>query len=646
MLNNTRHKLPYASLTVTLLIVAALIGAVPAAAQLPIPASTQFDLTGLLQEATLDPTCSAVATCGGTLKVNGHLVTVPKNIIVMLPANQLTWQELFRLAPAPFGIPGNPNVGSTVPATGLALSDCGAAVVGGVCSRPPLTTYEVHVIGNRVMDATGDRYIAALIDISQNGLNSGAGFINFIDLAAGEMRVGGTLNTATGTRVRLNDPTGKFGRPNLPGTTDNRFGVDPDNPTITSETGFPMCVPRSATGDPLCPDTNRPLSPTVPPVPSSIIQMPDPATVVAGGVDPRQQAPFKVGDYIMFAGTVVRDTAATNSNPACANPTGFPTAGPWPGTDCTYVSAHTITNNVAIYTWPGTDPAYVKIDVSLIGTGGLTVLGGGEAAVRTRFEGFTTDWTRNIHVYGMDLNPTTGAATPRDWGTIGVDPGPPAGSVKGRWRMRPPCTGTVPDMKTCTPPPATTYLPPTRDVFAVLEGATHPTVANGLVAGQYRAPIQEFIFPENIPGAPIVENNFATLDFLAKGGYTSVPGTLVGILDPWPGVSSAPPPPPPGGVDFVAITSAEYRTSKQRLIIQATSTNFSATLTLQPYKTTLGLTFDPAVLGNTFTNNGAGTYSLDLVGAPEPALPPATPLVVKSNAGGVSAPSALTRIRL
>jgi hypothetical protein len=51
-----------------------------------------------------------------------------------------------------------------------------------------------------------------------------------------------------------------------------------------------------------------------------------------------------------------------------------------------------------VYTWPGTNPAYVAIEVSLIGTGGLTVLGAGEAVVRTRFEGMSTDPSRNVHL--------------------------------------------------------------------------------------------------------------------------------------------------------------------------------------------------------------------------------------------------------
>jgi hypothetical protein len=793
--------------------VALLLAAGPSSAQLPMGSSTQFDLTGFLQEATLDGSCTANAHCGGTLKVNGHVVVVPKETIVILPANALTWQELFTQAPAPYA--GG--------ATGMALADVPA----------PLSTYEVHVVGNRVLGgpAGADLYIAGLVNISQQGLNSGAGFINSIDYSVGELRVGGVLNDpTTGARVRLNDPavpggtTGRYGRANTP---DPRFMVDQENPTIQSATGFPMCLPRVAPGaaggaetDPLCPQGNRPAGAT-------IIQTNDPGALPGVFPDATKQVPFEVGDYVTFAGTLVSDNTTA------------PTAGPWPGTGSTYVSAHTITDNVAVYTWPGTNPAYVAIEVSLIGTGGLTVIGAGEAAVRTRFEGMTTDPSRNVHLYGIDINPLTGATTDRDWGTIGVDPGAPTGAVKGRWRFRPPCTVTVATQKACTPPPNNTFLPPTREVRAVIEGAwtppvapaTSPTAANGLTWGQYHAPIAEYIFPENIPGTPIPPNNFNTIGFLAQGGYVSSAGTLVGQLNPWPDstiptpaciaavaqsggpytaasggtillagsgtgtppltfawatpaqgslsstaiaspVYTAPPAPgavalsltvsnacgtstsnttvtvnaaaaptvnhvaptsvfsgatgsfavsgvDPGGTaltfnvvqagapallnltvtstspttatvafraptlpvgqpaavvnltitatnagatssapefttvtvnplaDAVALTTAEYRTSKQRLDLTATSSVVSpgVVLTLQPYVTATGTTFDPTALGSVLTNNGNGLYTLTLVGAPEPALPPARPLVVKSSLGGASPPTGLTRIR-
>jgi hypothetical protein len=526
----------------TVLLFSLLAMASVAVAQLPVPASSQFDITGFIQEATV--TSTGDAHSGGTIKVNGHVVTVPRETIVILPANALTWEELFAKAPAPY----------TGVATGMALADIPA----------PLTTYEAHVVGNRV----GDTYIAGMINISQQDLNTGSGFINFINYATGEMWVGGQIvvdglgnpvlsGTNPGTRVRLNDPVGRYGRSMSP---DVRFTVDPDNPTIMSATGYPMCLPRTApvggvTTDGLCPEGNRPISvaasPTSPAVYLTNIttnNLTNPGFPQFPGLFPDStlQAPFEVGDWITFAGTLVADAGFTAG----------PTAGPWPGTANTYISAHTIVNNVAIYTFHGSNPAYIMTEVTIIGTGGLTVLGAGEAVIRTRFEGMTTDVDpsgaaqRNIHLYGIDLD-SAGNTTDRDWGTIGVDPGPPNGAVKGRWRFRPPCLpfGSVPTKpdKDCVMNQSGTFLPPTREVRAVIEGlqSQNPanpgaiTSANGLFYGQYHAPILEYIFPENIPGAPIVENNFNTIPFLSCGGYTSsgIPGgagTLVGILNPWP----------------------------------------------------------------------------------------------------------------
>jgi hypothetical protein len=201
---------------------------------------------------------------------------------------------------------------------------------------------------------------------------------------------------------------------------------------------------------------------------------------------------------------------------------------------------------MAIYTAPGTNPAYVSIEVGLIGTGGLTVVGAGEAAIRTKFEGMTTDYTRNIHLYGMDMNPADGSITERDWGTVAVDPGVAGGlgAVQGRWRFRPACLpfGSVATVRDCVYGPLGVFLPPTREVRAVIEGQqtqvpspTAQTSANGIYYGQYHAPIGEYIFPENIPGTPIVPNNFEAIPFLACGGYTSAGGTIAGQLNPWPG---------------------------------------------------------------------------------------------------------------
>ncbi|HET7787849.1 MAG TPA: hypothetical protein VFL36_17895 [Myxococcales bacterium] len=790
------------------------------------PGSSQFDVTGFIQAATLDSTCTADPHCGGSITVNGHVIVVPKEIVVMFPANALTWQETFAQAPAPYGL-----AAAGGPMTGMSMADL----------PTPLSQYEAHVVGNRVLGgpAGADLYIAALIFVSQQSLNSGAGFISFIDYALGEMRVGGVINDpncaqggtsvtnplCSGARVRLNDPVGRYGRVMSP---DIRFTVDADNPTIMAGSGYPMCLPRTdpaVADDPLCPQAQRPVvSPGPPVVYQASIQTNDPTNPGLVGVPPDalKQVPFEVGDYITFAGTLVTDAAT-------------PTTGPFPanGSAGTYVSAHTIVNNVAVYTYPGTDPAYIMTDTALIGTGGLTVLGAGEAVIRTRFEGMSTDPSRIVHVYGIDQDPLTGATTDRDYGTIGVDPGAPTGAVKGRWRFRPPCApfGTVPTKpdKQCVMNQAGTFLPVTREMRSVIEGAftapitaASPTAANGIVYGQYHAPIFEYIFPENIPGTAIVPNNFNTIPFLTQGGYITAGGTLVKQLNPWPdttipaggctaptanpggpytapaggtvtlagsatgttpitflwtvssgslsdptlagpvynaigavspvtatlaatnacgtstlsttitinaagaptvatippisvfsgangsfGVSATDPnnevvtfavtqtgapalqnlavtnnPNNSGTVTFTApvlplgqvtttsvtvsvtatntgnatsapstvvvtvkplpdavlVQTAQYRISKQRLDLTASSSVISpnVVLTLNPYLTTQGTTFDPTALGATFTNIGGGNYTLTLVGCPEPALPPATPISAHSNLGGVS----------
>lgn len=528
-------------------------GIAPTAAVLPrvvvpvLPSSTQFDITGFPTAATLDPVCyaaaanqAAAAHCGGTVTINGHIVIVPAETIAIMPAAAFTWEELFFKAPAPYGLTVTaPNTG---PTTGMALTDF----------PKPLTTYEFQAVGNRVINGAGDRYIAGLIHVSQSDLNGGAGYISYIDYVHGVMEVGGTvlgIPSATAARVMINDPalgpglSGRYGRAANPAEQDPRFMVDQESPTITSATGYPMCLPRvladpsiSGNDDAQCPLTNRPID-----IPTGTFQqlftMNNPNLAVKPvGSDPLLQAPFEVGDYITFSGSLAPDPLV---------PTG------------TMISAHTIVDNTAIFTADGTDPAYIMIEVSLIGTGGLQVFGAGEATIRTRFEGKSTDRTRPVYLYGIDYNPADGSSSDRYFGTIMPDPGPPVGAVTGRWRFRPPClqfgtfSGAKPD-KTCVNGPDNSFLPPPRELRAVIAAAGNDvganplgppplptnkagiTAANGITYGQYHAPIGEYLFPENRPGNPVVENNFNSIPFLAAGGYSSNTGTVAGQLNPWP----------------------------------------------------------------------------------------------------------------
>src|SRR3954467_11327760 len=461
-----------------LLTFGALWAPTPLRAQLPLPASTLFEMTGFIQEATLDDPADAFS--GGTLTMNNHLIVIPKYTIFQMPATSLTWAELFKNAPAPWG----------PTKTGLALSD------------KPDYTFEVTVQGNRVIEqGASDRYIAALVFISNLSVQAHQGFIKSIDYTTGELVVGGS-------RVRLNDPIGRFGRAT---THDARFTIDEDNPTVKSETGYPMCIPRPdprAADDPLCPQGNRIPGKSIftmgTPLPPSGPERANPALRKVT-LDPWRAAPFQVGDYVTVRGPIVKDATGQ------------------------YISAYAVDANVGIFTAPGTQPAYVSIDVILMGTGPIDdVTLAQEGAKRTRVEGFTTDFTTPVSISAVDVNPCTGEGVDRLWNVEAIDQGPPTGAVAGRWRFRP--GAPLFDLK------GFPFLPPTREVHAASVGGAVVTM-NGLSAGEYTAPNFEFVLPENRGiGSPIVPGNFETMAFLAQGSGPRG-GGFTGQLAPWPGAT-------------------------------------------------------------------------------------------------------------
>ena len=515
----------------------------------------QFDLTGFIQEATLDTTgsiCNASdpRLAGGSVKVNGISVIVPCNTILQMPAATLTWQELFSLAPRDIGLPVD---GNGVPTqTGLAQKDTVSIPLATAYSSGPLPSYEIHVQGN-VVDG---KYIAGLIFISQQELNLGQGTITAIDYNNGELQIATKGPTPGIARVRINDPIGRYGLSHgapssgaaliEPGY-DIRFSIDEDSPTIHSATGYPMCIPRSDpfndADDPLCPQANRPRSPDCLSLPSPFpsftmpavgqyctsFMMPPPSRnpCTSGNgftclPDPTQQAPFEVGDTIDFLGTLKHDERGS------------------------YISAHTVANRIGIYTSPGAMPAYITIEALIQGTAPLPMPNlPQESTSLIKVEGFTTDPTSLVDIYAVDVDPQNGAISDRLLGTANPS-GPP---VIGRFRFV---------------PSAGAFLPATREVRVVSRTLCADTFfncrldnavpvsqlpANGLLAGQYHAPIFEFIFAENIIlGDARVPANLQDLAFLYCGsGPLGTPtagdsGPLVGQLDPAPWVTPMPTP--------------------------------------------------------------------------------------------------------
>jgi hypothetical protein len=484
-----------------------------------------FATTGFIQYASVDHLCLAnpnptpanppkpdgCKTAGGWIEINNQTIRVPANAVVQFPANTLTWEEVFENNPT--GIAGE---------SGMALADS---------VRLP-GTFEVTLQGNIVKG----KLIAGLIFLSQESGMTMSGFIEGFDYKNG-------IAIVNSTRVQINDPAGKFSAGYSSWDSiylqDSRFSIDENNPTIKAQTAYPVCIPRvdpATADDPLCPRKNRPkestgtgflriftMDPVIDPATNK------PPTSFNGDpsqppTDPRVFAPLKVGDTITYVGEVFLDS---NGKP--------------------YVLAHTISANLGIFTTPGTDPAYVSIDVLLQGTGGVgNPVFPQEAGVRTRVEGFSTDPSRNVDVYAIDID-CNGVQTPRIpfWASgFPVDPGPPAGAVKGRWRFR---------------PAGGNFLPPSMVIGAEISGGlqaiAHPTLT--ILTEQYQAPDFNFIFAENLAvGGPPVTYNFNEIPFLVNGvgpwppadnilqGALSNPNGFtnqsVGQLNPFPDATAPP----------------------------------------------------------------------------------------------------------
>lgn len=571
------------------------------------PNASPFSLIGFIQKATLDPPGDVLD--GGTVTVNGTTVVIPKNTIVQMPNAFLTWAELFRLAPAPWG----------PTQTGLALADRDP---GG---KPPLTTYEITLLGNRIVDpADGtDKYVAGLVTVSQQALNFGQGFVNYIDYAKGELRIGGAPRAASPTdaRVQINDPVGRFGLQHSP---DPRFTADTDYATVHAKTGYPMCVPRSdpaAADDPECPKANRPLDAGGNPVGNfTMPPQPDPpATLPAGNADSTKQAPIMVGDFVEYIGTLQQDA------------------------DGQYISAFQIIPNVGIYTAPGNDPAYIVLEDTVLGVGGTPIPGvPQENNNRIVIVGFVTDPSRAVDAYAVEVDPCTGQETERIISTLG--PLIPELVPRGRVRFAQLVSNAN---------------PPTRTWRLRYSGTAAMTSANGLFAMQYTLPVNEYIFPENtIFGDPTllaVPLNFQDFPFLTLGSgpWRDANGPIVSQLNPFPlvqipGMSPAIPTPP------VCRPVPTLAPTAQAGIPQTVRTGSTVTLTatgIDPNTPALPLTFTfRQVGGPSVTLSATSVAAVDgraSVTFTAPALAAgATPVIlnftVTASNGTVSSPASTT----
>ncbi len=455
-------------------------------------------------------------TTGGWIELNNELVRIPAGTVVVFPNTFLTWEEMFEF---------NPNTHQTDPVfqSGLAMADT---------VRFP-GTYQATIDYNII----NGQAIAGIVRISQDLANMFSGFIEAIDYANGTLIV-------NGQRVQLNDPKITITVPNPDGspaldpvtgtpivlvkgrysagqTPDPRFTVDQGNPTVTAGTGFPMCVPVVSPGtyngelgipgvpdpynlalradaapgatftgmdDPQCPEINRKRDPFGVGV-LTRFTMNGPGDLPTADnpfpQDPYAEMPFEIGDWVDVIGTQEVDVN-----------TGLP-----------YMTATQVTGNVGAFTAPGIDPAYIHIEVTLMGTAATPDPNfPQEAGVRTRVEGFTTDWTRPVDVSAIDYD-CNGNVTFREpsWvANFPVEPGPPNIGKRGRWRVRFPQGGN--------------FMPPTQNIGARVSGAPLGKNKSGLDTAEYQLPTGEFIYPELLdPGNPPVPFNFQDFQYLNNG---------------------------------------------------------------------------------------------------------------------------------
>ena len=351
----------------------------------PVGAAVLSDISGEVERIIVDDPTDRWSR--GTMVVSGRNIIIPRNMVIDLPANRLTLQELF--ANAPSACTDGPDTDTVPDETGLAKGDS--------CNRSG-TGAAVTILGNKTNN--GDLIAGEVFLEKATEIVSGA--ISYINYDEGYFRVNGspTDPTNTGAMVRVNDPEGRFTHqlgagcagsgPNC--SADVRYGVDPDNYTFTASTGYPMCIPSTVprvftfdlgndgtindpgdiditaqanpdgTGDLLCPETNHVAG-----------------TTTGTAADSRRFAPIQLGDHVTAEGN-------------------FENIG-----GVTFLSAHTVGASVGIVTaQTPLQPDYMIFDEV-----GWDIPGFQNQRVRDLLIGFSTLQTPGVDIFGLYYDPAS-----------------------------------------------------------------------------------------------------------------------------------------------------------------------------------------------------------------------------------------------
>ncbi|MEN9645817.1 MAG: hypothetical protein RL238_2486 [Actinomycetota bacterium] len=301
---------------------------------------------------------------GGQIVIGGQNIIIPRNLLLDLPANRLTLQQLFTEAPPACQLTHE---------TGLAKTDsCNHTGTGGIAT----------ISANRV--ASGD--VIAGDVLVEKGLDAVTGNVTYIDHTDGWFRVNGRVgDPTTGVMVRINDPDSRHtvqqglgcasGSPNC--SPDPRFTLDGDNYTNVFTSGYPLCIPSTVprpasavlpgiganpgsnatgNGDRFCPTINR-------------------SGRVA--VDSRLMAPMQLGDPITAEGN-------------------FETVN-----GVHFLSAHSTTISFGLQTSGAADqPDYMFLEEAFIDVAGFQ-----NQRARALFIGFSTNLNPDVLGWSVHYDP-------------------------------------------------------------------------------------------------------------------------------------------------------------------------------------------------------------------------------------------------
>lgn len=498
-----------------------------------------FDVTGVITEATVDANL-----CSGKAKMDNKTIIIPCGLIVQMPANTLTWADY---------VAGGPATNLEMSAVGNKVgSDYIAALI--YVSQQSLHSGSGYITG--IDYATGNIIVDGVTTIQINDPNGRFGRAQSPDPRFSVDDQNPTIKSGTGYPmcVPRTDPSvtddqlcPQKNRPKASGGCRN-FTASGTVPPVSGELPGPVAgqvycsqyVMSAVSGAKEYPSGQTLTQTTAAPFNLKV-------RINDSYPDPRQQAPLEIGDFITYAGTY------------------FPVSASWnPAT----ISAHTIEANLGIYTQPGTQPAYIAMGEFGIGTvdlgaAAVAINGAGiETTNRIFLEASTTDVKTPVDIYLVDDTPFAAAGqapvvrqrwvTPFDMTgecnpaqTLAASCGGVSGGITtqntGPQPMRARIRATKAPLGLLNQPTRTTrvmqrslcrpvnpvnglaadgvnILPIATSVDACLAAAVAAPVANGLVAGQYMAPVFEFIFPENVKaGDPIIPNDFWHLPFLRNG---------------------------------------------------------------------------------------------------------------------------------